>query len=269
MTNLKLNSETAKKVLTRSLPQEASVEESEPSRMRNGTTTSTSDHKSKVQNVEAKLKAAGFQKVGAAVYKAPLANHDYSWTKSLGPRLWENARGTDITVEWNNLVSQKNAVNKLLGALCHSSSATMEIEECMQSFEAFCKIAGIHAVRYTARLVATKGAASTKCPQWHFDHVPVRWIQALRGPGCMWMDDNGHTINWERINALELENECNIDRNKLIVPDESAAKCGVTGEPLLLLGNQWVGSSTPALHKSPANFPPWQRRVLLTMDVHC
>jgi hypothetical protein len=49
---------------------------------------------------------------------------------------------------------------------------------------------------FTARLVASRGAAtSIKCPLWHQDHVPIRWIQALTGPGCQYIDPADIVLN--------------------------------------------------------------------------
>ncbi|KAL7470497.1 hypothetical protein ACHAXS_010757 [Conticribra weissflogii] len=35
-----------------------------------------------------------------------------------------------------------------------------------------------------ARIVSTIGPIGTKCPRWHADHVPVRLVMSIIGPGC-------------------------------------------------------------------------------------
>mmetsp|Transcript_21635 Transcript_21635/g.44466 ORF Transcript_21635/g.44466 Transcript_21635/m.44466 type:complete len:402 (-) Transcript_21635:55-1260(-) len=38
--------------------------------------------------------------------------------------------------------------------------------------------------RCQARIVSTIGPIGTKCPRWHADHVPVRLVMSIIGPGC-------------------------------------------------------------------------------------
>ncbi|KAL3756143.1 hypothetical protein ACHAWU_005647 [Discostella pseudostelligera] len=40
-----------------------------------------------------------------------------------------------------------------------------------------------------ARIVSTIGKSGTKCPRWHADHVPVRLVMSLRGPGCEYVQE--------------------------------------------------------------------------------
>ena len=147
---------------------------------------------------------------------------------------------------------------------------------------------GRQKIQFKARLVTTIGSQGTKCPLWHIDHVPVRWIQTMVGPGCEWVvGDEG--VNWNilRQEQEEEEKEDNEqdnafvtmsvnDRNRALVQDGRATiYAAKEQEALLLLGNQWpkyakqqhiLKEFQPVLHKSPTI--PWGcERVLFTQDV--
>jgi Protein of unknown function (DUF1826) len=132
--------------------------------------------------------------------------------------------------------------------------------------------------------VSSRGEAGTRCPTWHTDHVPVRWIQALVGPGCMWIDDESGVegaVNWQNMNNLDNDDDDTVitsqqdDRNSLLI-DKGRARIrqAKTGEGVLLFGSTWpAGTSSssrrrPAVHKSPDNISTFEGRVVLTMDVH-
>lgn len=154
--------------------------------------------------------------------------------------------------------------------------------------------------RFKARIVATRGSRGTKCPQWHIDHVPIRWIESLVGRGCEVVISSGADsvdqdgINWSAINGLDDDDVVDVvrDRNKKLVdPKIANIYCAQEGEALLLIGNRWdefannVGEfannaesdsnkaccppkfTQPAVHKSPSPIPHWEGRVLLTQDV--
>lgn len=141
---------------------------------------------------------------------------------------------------------------------------------------------GSHGYTFKARIVATRGSSGTKCPQWHVDHVPVRWIQSLVGPGCEVVAGNMQQgINWDLVNGLDEEDEDEdeimdgpvIDRNRALVSEDVAEiYAGQEQEALLLKGNRWSDFAKdptpiqPVVHKSPTI--PWGReRVLLTQDL--
>ena len=130
-----------------------------------------------------------------------------------------------------------------------------ELGQSFRTFEDFCRRYLDPARTCRARLVASRGRQSTKCPQWHTDYVPVRWIQALVGPGCVWAEyANGSP--------------------------EASARQAATGTAVLLPGRYWndyflhstcneatVVSASAVRHKSPELSFPWQGRILLTIDV--
>ena len=144
---------------------------------------------------------------------------------------------------------------------------------------------------FQVRVVATRGPDGTKCPVWHTDHVPVRWIQSLVGPGCEWVEDsrNGDGVPPEQGNNdnddddyVDFVVQSPQERNRQLV-DSTAATIhqAAQGQAVLLIGSRWAelvaldldDSATiplpiaPAVHKSPDQLLPWQGRVLLTMDV--
>jgi len=139
-------------------------------------------------------------------------------------------------------------------------------------------------LKLKCRLVASRGPSGAKCPQYHIDHVPVRWIQTFVGPGVELIDGkNG--VRWEAFRDSEREqDEVNPDsdaiswtpqeRNKMLVDSKQANTYhAMQGEGILMLGEQWNEYATrqspfltPTVHKSPevSNLQP---RVLLTQDV--
>jgi Protein of unknown function (DUF1826) len=197
--------------------------------------------------------------------------------KRLVPKPWENSRGTDVSVKWTSDESCSSVVERMLQHTVsrHNTKMQTDLAASMHVFQDFCQdhFSECELSHYSARLVASRGMAGTKCPQWHVDHVPCRWIQSLAGPGCQWIA-NDDAIQWDKINALNDEdNDAMIDdqdRNSLLVDADRAVVGQATeGVAVILLGNQWKNRSVhPAVHKSPDGFLPWQGRVLLTMDVH-
>jgi len=209
-----------------------------------------------------------------------------------------NSRGFDRTVEWecstngssDNDGEEQEAARQMLDGVVSGGNAQLRqqrqslLSSWMKRFGEIAK-----AKRCKARIAAGRGTAGTKCPQWHVDHVPVRWIQSLVGPGCEYVS-NPDAVDWKRVNNLDDDDETMSvrQRNSLLVPQSSSDEEGSIvrvvpeGQAAMLLGNAWSewaaekhlvdGGSTvlslpPAVHKSPELNNPWQGRVLLTMDV--
>jgi Protein of unknown function (DUF1826) len=139
-------------------------------------------------------------------------------------------------------------------------------------------------VRFRYRLVATRGPSGTKCPLYHIDHVPVRWIQTFVGPGVdMVVGDAG--IRWD---AFESHNENDDDDVSLTDEDLNDLRVDATaanvyhagqGEAVVMIGKEFRGTNKgnpqlppsssrlrPVVHKSP-KIPIGQARVRLTQDV--
>jgi Protein of unknown function (DUF1826) len=69
----------------------------------------------------------------------------------------------------------------------------MDLTNSLETFTTYCQeiFAPVHQC-YQARIITSRGApANVKCPMWHIDHVPIRWIQSLAGPGVVWVNQDG------------------------------------------------------------------------------
>jgi len=211
--------------------------------------------------------------------------------RHLVPKPWEDARGWDATVEWDCRDDRTSMLATARQLLPHGAGSFPDEDEAIagQQLATWMKLFAefSRAERCRARLAATRGrSASAKCRRWHVDHVPVRWIQSLVGPGCRYVADDS-AIDWTRINNLD-DDDGETDKlsvgqlNRLLVPDESKKCCRVPeGRAVMLLGNGWrewalrtgrthaEADLPPAVHRSPTEdvISPWQGRVLLTMDV--
>ncbi|KAG7368192.1 DUF1826 domain containing protein [Nitzschia inconspicua] len=148
-------------------------------------------------------------------------------------------------------------------------------------------------IRFKCRLVATIGTSGAKCPQYHIDQVPVRWIQTFVGPGVELVVGN-KGVQWDAFQTANGEDDDDDDdapiemekvswtpeeRNRQLVDPNLANVYQVQeGKAVLMLGNEWnnyvssVHSSKgaqvqPVLHKSPIISSTTQPRVLLTQDI--
>uniref|UniRef100_A0A6U2Z150 Uncharacterized protein n=1 Tax=Entomoneis paludosa TaxID=265537 RepID=A0A6U2Z150_9STRA len=135
------------------------------------------------------------------------------------------------------------------------------------------------------------GESATRCPAWHVDYVPVRWIQTLVGPGCWYLnpptDDNPQLkliANGMKANqAHGFFGTCNEDddtnmplpedwKERLVAESGVTPQQAATGQAVLLVGKAWPqvrrgAPLPPVLHRSPHDVPSDQARVLLTLDV--
>jgi hypothetical protein len=215
---------------------------------------------------------------------------DNPW-RELIPPLWNtrsssgSSEGVDVTIEWSIHDDPDKVARDMIRQSTASTTVTtpsqQQIQHLSQSlfyFRELCADKLTPISRFKARLVATRGPTGTKCPQWHIDHVPVRWIQSLVGRGCEFVESNDG-VNWQAVNGLD-EDETLLDsvaaRNRALVdPQTATIRRATEGRAVLLIGNRWQEYSKdasskyiqPAVHKSPAPIPLWEGRVLLTQDV--
>lgn len=174
--------------------------------------------------------------------------------------LW--GKGCDVKVEWSD---PRDGARKLIEGcfpstvaerLCLCDSLTDEFSRFQQLAQEVDPSASV----FSVRLVATRGADGTKCPRWHYDHVPVRWIQALVGPGCEFVTTE-KGVRRELLNQLETD----ADRNsEMVNPDIANIQRGLTGEAVVLRG--LLSTDQPSVHKSP-KLEPFMGRVLMTIDI--
>lgn len=217
--------------------------------------------------------------------------------KVLCPPLWNPKQSKDITLQWSCCDDPHAVARKLVQTVVTDYYSSVDnhvrlietVAKSLFTFRDFCQEEIYESNsrqhrNFKARLVATRGSQGTKCPQWHVDHVPVRWIQTMVGPGCqVVVGEEG--VNWERMNGWNLEEKDNdgedvidmpvIDRNRMLVNENIAEIYEATEqEALLLLGNRWkdyakdktIQHVLPVVHKSPT-VPLGQARVLLTQDI--
>jgi hypothetical protein len=114
--------------------------------------------------------------------------------------------------------------------------------------------------RATIKFNANRGRAATKCPLWHYDHVPFRWIQSLVGPGVDVVVSET-AVNWPLLHSrirgdhedAALDRVVSVsERNRLLVPvtahvpalgtvsaDRAPTQTMPEGVPIILLGGRW------------------------------
>ncbi|KAL9190627.1 hypothetical protein ACHAXT_000333 [Thalassiosira profunda] len=146
-------------------------------------------------------------------------------------------------------------------------------------------------VECIARVVSTRGSIGTKCPRWHADHVPVRLVMSILGPGCECIPETfdgaerPSIVNRRALNSLDEDDTAKA--NDVIVPPrphaEERIKHARTGEAVLLMGRGWEDAAAAlpteetsvsgrtdqvlaAVHRSPV-LSPGQERILLTVDL--
>jgi hypothetical protein len=243
----------------------------------------------------------------------------------LVPPVWETkgrGRGVDVRVQWSGndddvshnptavcscvqasstgngaTSAAARAATTLLHELQHqrptvtnrqdTDQMEQALAESMQLFQDFCQEHVKEACQFQVRVTSSRGSTGTKCPVWHMDQVPVRWIQSLVGPGCMWVGQEDAVAIVEQWNNKVDDNDDDEfmaqsakDRNHQLIGPTASIHQAAQGEAVMLIGNRWSElavhsqsdssssvSLTAAIHKSPDQLLPWQGRVLLTMDV--
>ena len=60
----------------------------------------------------------------------------------------------------------------------------------MKTFIGICESHLTDIEAYKLKLHVMRGATATRCPMFHADNIPARWIQAMVGPGCEYLDEN-------------------------------------------------------------------------------
>jgi hypothetical protein len=224
------------------------------------------------------------------------ANIISPWNE-LCPSIWRPKEASlDVTITWTVEDSPKRVAQELIHRCASPSLSSAKtsimvdsLTESLETFGAFCQEQLTDCNnnnKFKARIVATRGPASgAKCPQWHVDHVPIRWIQSLIGPGCEFVTNPDTGVDWSVVNGLFNDEEDDEDvvyasvedRNRALVDTDVANIYSAREqEAILLVGNRWnefAKTKTtspflkPVVHKSPSDIPMWQGRVLLTQDV--
>ncbi|KAL7435623.1 hypothetical protein ACHAXM_004752 [Skeletonema potamos] len=160
-------------------------------------------------------------------------------------------------------------------------------------------------IKCQARIVSSIGKNGIKCPRWHADHVPVRLVMSIIGPGCEYIPHEVEVImggggssssSNERVvvvdrNALNtLDEDDTRIANDIIVPPNNNINLNtgkkttiitsaMEGDAVLLMGRAWEEEEEEdddftkpnkdvlaAVHRSPV-LSPGQERILLTVDL--
>ena len=176
---------------------------------------------------------------------------------SLVPPLWKDARGLDRKIQWHR--QEQNVADRWLGTDACDARQVEQLAQAVEAMQAACSDYDC----FKGRLVATRGSVGTKCPVWHLDHVPVRWIQALVGPGCLYVSDP-LDVCWDKVNHLDDTLDPHERNRQLLRPNARSITKVPTGQAVVLPGT--LSHQSPIVHKSPEAMFPWEGRVLLTME---
>jgi hypothetical protein len=217
------------------------------------------------------------------IYHPSLQKSSMAPWNDICPSIWKPKDNKDVTVTWTVHDSPHEVAQEMIRQCSSSlspeksSDLSLSLTDSLKVFRDFCQenLTDDCERVMKARIVATRGPCGTKCPQWHVDHVPLRWIQSMMGPGCDLVTSQ-EGINWNVINGLEDDDNLNSieDRNRVLVDDNVAnIYSAKEQEAILMVGKRWdeyaregIASLEPVVHKSPS-VPMWQGRVLLTQDV--
>jgi hypothetical protein len=190
--------------------------------------------------------------------------------------------GVDVSVEFplaNYKDGARSLVEKALEA-SHASIPDYDIDTfsafISKYFEMFQQMIGTENSFSIAkaRIVSSRGSIGQKCPRWHVDHVPIRLVASLIGPGCVYIPHENEvkypeSVSRSALNGLDIENSD--EANKLICPKDGskAAISAKVGDAVFLMGRAWellYSDVKAAPHMSPI-LKEGQPRILLTVDI--
>lgn len=194
--------------------------------------------------------------------------------------------GVDVTVEYPFTNTEKGAKELVIKCLAASKSNlsrknldkySYSISEYLKTFRNVFASDDKSITSKTlakARIVSSRGDLGQKCPRWHIDHVPVRLVSSLVGPGCVYVPFENELrfpgcIDRDALNSLDLESSD--EANSFIFPhyNSQAAIAANAGDVVLLMGRSWeqIDSAIKAVpHKSP-KLSDGEPRILLTVDI--
>ena len=223
-------------------------------------------------------------------------SNDVIWSQLLPPIWNSEARGVDVSVTCtinanDDFIGFEVAAEELLqkcGVRAKKCPQDEFVNGCseqlilcfkayknvVERFYADCKsdndneVIGIrYPVKFKARIVSSRGSVGVKCPRWHVDHVPVRLLCALKGPGVCYVP------NSKDYSARNISNSSDdvstVNGNYAILRDTHFDQVNPS-EIAILAGKVWEVESKSkvkaVIHKSP-NILPFIGRVFLSIDV--
>ena len=223
---------------------------------------------------------------------------------------FQNTRTKEVTFNWEESLGQEEQLVTIAKQAANKTDCWFEEREdpmktlkmfrmlnmvaSMKTFVKHCR-ANLRGIQgYRLKLSVMHGATATRCPLWHCDNVPVRWIQTFYGPGCEYVeeDEKNRTASTvpnpllDRVRASDNGREAPIHgsqwKTKLVEMSEYPIRQSSLGEPTMFIGHKWntfafLGSEmdddapvrSAVLHRSPQNVPEGMGRVLLNLDVVC
>jgi len=247
-------------------------------------------------------KTSFIEKIVPAAPKLPVSVWQ-RFTPGAGSTKSTNSIGVDVTVEFRD-ASQgaKELIQRcILGNSNVNSNSNANSNHALQDAEYYNEMkeyitkvlsffqehitkedALLH--RYKARIVSSRGSIGQKCPRWHVDHVPLRLIISLAGPGCIYIPiekELEHVLCVDRAALNGLDDDDTTRANGLILPygENNVAVGAKKGDAVLLMGRAWEDrhgdgdfeeangeANWAAPHRSP-ELGNDELRVLLTVDV--
>ena len=219
------------------------------------------------------------------VPKADLIGNLFSGAMGRGGRqMRRGILGADITVIFDDPVEGARQLLDGCGIQIQDGNdeTLQHLQAALSYFQDYVSFASEGVARKCkARIVASCGPIGTKCPRWHLDHVPVRLIMSLVGPGCDYIPEsisphatNNVYVDRYALNGLDMDDS--VRANRIIVPDDKGVVHSKVGEAVVLMGREWeaVGETSDddngilhaAAHRSP-DLTPVEGRVLLTVDL--
>ena len=196
--------------------------------------------------------------------------HKHIWERLLPSPLSSSSNGIDISVTFSDdidtgareLIDKCNIFREEERRSVEHIDIINYLRECMCEFAQF-----VPNKKYKVRIVSSRGKKGQKCPRWHIDHVNLRLILALHGPGvCYAAPTENHYESF--VNACsEIDTK---EANKIIEKQfGNNIEYFEAGDYVVLLGKAWENSengNAAAIHRSPS-IMPFQGRVLITIDV--
>lgn len=227
--------------------------------------------------------------------------HPDAW-KGLSSKIRWSKRVQEFVIEWDESENDEKLIEIAENAIGQtqdwfanksegSSMRALDLSSSLQCFVEHCRSNLINIRSYKLKLSSAHGPSATRCPLWHADSVPVRWIQSYLGPGCVYLNEDEHIqfgnndfdpfLQRIRDSDPDIESKQLGDnwKQKLVQSSGISISQSPTGEATMLVGRLWpfvsnndiptVGPTAGVLHRSPHNIPRGQDRILLNLDVVC
>ncbi|CAB9498068.1 unknown protein [Seminavis robusta] len=219
----------------------------------------------------------------SVIFLENLPPHFDVWSK-ISPKVQSSRYGGEVRVEWqvnNGEEGQEKAIESVLKQA--SGSLLSEVQRRLFVFRhsAMTTLKGIKG--YKVKLAVYWGGSGTRCPAWHQDYVPVRWIQSFFGPGTEFVLPDGNNPYLERIANPDKVREIALGNDRSDWKERLMEQSGVKthhvpgGKPVLLVGQSWNQCAKPrtegsnkraaVTHRSPHGLAAGEGRVLLNIDV--